>query len=136
VRIVRAALTRPWCSAVVQLPQSAYSPLQPPFNYLGIGRTNNYIEDFYVGLTLLQGSWSNRWVALIPNSQLIAWPYKPSDPSTWSLELFISPSTSLVLVSGAMLVILAFLGLVILHYHRLEVKEDIKEQNRDHTFAF
>jgi hypothetical protein len=36
----------------LQLYQSAQSPLQLPYAYMGLGRTNNYIEDFYAGIPL------------------------------------------------------------------------------------
>jgi len=33
-----------------QLTQSAYNPLELPYMFLGIGRTNNYIENFNMGI--------------------------------------------------------------------------------------
>jgi len=33
-----------------QLAQSAYNPLDLPYMFLGIGRTNNYIENFNLGI--------------------------------------------------------------------------------------
>ena len=34
----------------VQLPQSAYNPLDVPYMFVGLGRTNNYIENFNFGI--------------------------------------------------------------------------------------
>jgi len=33
------------------MPQSAYTPLDLPYMFLGLGRTNNYIENFYMGIS-------------------------------------------------------------------------------------
>lgn len=75
--------------------QTANTALNLPYAYIGLGRTNNYVEDFYIG--------SSRWQVfnqclfmilkpvhyleaknVIPNSQIIVLPYQPigeDDPS-------------------------------------------------------
>jgi integrin alpha FG-GAP repeat containing protein 1 len=39
-----------------QLPQSAYFALQTPYSLFGLGRTNNYVEDFFVDLSFINQS--------------------------------------------------------------------------------
>jgi len=34
----------------VQLFQAAYNALQLPYAFIGLGRTNNYVENFYLGM--------------------------------------------------------------------------------------
>lgn len=38
------------------MPQSAYTPLDLPYMYVGIGKTSNYIENFYMGIPGSTGS--------------------------------------------------------------------------------
>lgn len=57
----------------VQLYQSAYTPLQLPYSYVGVGRTNNYIENYFAGMPLNDGA-LKKWTPIIPNSQLIVSP--------------------------------------------------------------
>jgi integrin alpha FG-GAP repeat containing protein 1 len=54
-----------------QLYQSAYNSLQMPYCYLGVGRSNNYVETFTAAFSI-SGQRSIRvWTPIIPNSQLI-----------------------------------------------------------------
>eukprot|EP00918_Siedleckia_nematoides_P096794 GHVU01212376.1.p1 GENE.GHVU01212376.1~~GHVU01212376.1.p1 ORF type:complete len:339 (-),score=78.47 GHVU01212376.1:114-1130(-) len=63
-----------------QLSQSAHSPLQIPFAFFGLGRTNNYIEEFFLGIPSRHPSCSNLWVSIIPNTQIIAVPFPRTSP--------------------------------------------------------
>ncbi|KAG5219421.1 T-cell immunomodulatory protein [Salix suchowensis] len=47
----RRSLHRP-PDLVGQLPQTAYHSLMAPYSYFGLGRTNNYIENLFVGSTI------------------------------------------------------------------------------------
>ena len=54
-----------------QLTQNSYNSLQMPYAYLGVGRSNNYVETFTAAYSI-QGERSIRvWTPIIPNSQLI-----------------------------------------------------------------
>eukprot|EP00923_Selenidium_pygospionis_P000536 GHVN01000893.1.p1 GENE.GHVN01000893.1~~GHVN01000893.1.p1 ORF type:complete len:670 (+),score=44.31 GHVN01000893.1:57-2066(+) len=77
-----------------QLPQSAHRPMGLPFAFFGLGRTNNYIEEFYFGLASQSFESSNLWISIIPNTQVIAIPYRLEHPREWSLELSVEPSKS------------------------------------------
>jgi integrin alpha FG-GAP repeat containing protein 1 len=90
----------------VQLQQSGNLALQTPYILFGLGRTSNYIEEFYMGVTINNqdhsASYWHMWICIIPNSQLVAIPYKPTDPDNWTLELYIKTS-GLLLQSPAKL---------------------------------
>lgn len=57
----------------LQIAQTAYNALQTPFSYCGLGRANNYVESFTLGIFGQYNSWS----PIIPNSQLVV--YAPSN---------------------------------------------------------
>jgi integrin alpha FG-GAP repeat containing protein 1 len=89
------------------LPQTAYLALNTPYVLFGLGRSSNYIEEFFYGIPinqvlrlttlffflvflaeyhLLQAVHYNYWIgSTIPNSQVVAIPYKPSEPLTYVL---------------------------------------------------
>ncbi|KAJ2516108.1 hypothetical protein GGI11_003551, partial [Coemansia sp. RSA 2049] len=69
----------------VLAPQSAYRALCTPYAVIGIGRTNNYIEDFSVGSTSPRGHNVKSFEGLIPNSQVVVFPVNTT--SDWRLEL-------------------------------------------------
>jgi integrin alpha FG-GAP repeat containing protein 1 len=119
-----------------QLTQSAYLPLQAPYQFFGLGRTNNYIEEFSMGMPRTAGRHHQRWVAIIPNSQLIMFPYEPWKPENWSLELFVSPSSSLVLVVGVLAAVLTLLALLIAFFHWKERKQDESESQSSRLLTF
>lgn len=39
-------------SKAAQMPISAYTPLDLPYMFIGLGRTNNYVENFVMGISL------------------------------------------------------------------------------------
>eukprot|EP00002_Diphylleia_rotans_P038355 TRINITY_DN8703_c0_g4_i3.p1 TRINITY_DN8703_c0_g4~~TRINITY_DN8703_c0_g4_i3.p1 ORF type:complete len:610 (+),score=111.83 TRINITY_DN8703_c0_g4_i3:82-1911(+) len=120
-----------------QLSQSSHMALQAPYTLYGLGRTNNYVEEFFLGMPLKQPKHYAYWIAIVPNSRLIAVPYKPSDPLTWQLELYVSPSSQLLWVSVAVLVSLVAVGLIILILEYKERKEDEAEKRATaHLFSF
>ncbi|KAL4468178.1 hypothetical protein ABPG72_017159 [Tetrahymena utriculariae] len=112
----------------VQLIQSANGALQLPFVILGLSRTNNYIENFTVGLPQPDADNSSRyWTPIIPNSQLIIFPYT-LDPSKWEISIFVQPNDALIIVIIVTVVILAILGSIIIYYRRLEINQDTQNQ--------
>ncbi|KAJ3295635.1 hypothetical protein HK104_002440 [Borealophlyctis nickersoniae] len=118
---------------VAQLPQSAYFALITPYSLFGLGRTNNYIEDLFVGVSRHQTEHVAHYQGVIPNSQLIITPYQEREdasPDAWRLELYINPSsasTSCLLVLCASLVVL---GIVVLYLHWAEKREDELEKRK------
>ena len=51
-----------------QLTQSAYNAIQMPYSYLGVGRSNNYIETFTAAYSIDSQRAIRVWTPIIPNS--------------------------------------------------------------------
>ena len=80
--------------------------LNLPYAYMGIGRSNNYLEMLYASTSVNGTKASRMWTPIIPNSQLVVFG-KSHETETWMLELFINPTQKLfmiVIVSGGLLV--------------------------------
>jgi integrin alpha FG-GAP repeat containing protein 1 len=100
-----------------------------PYSYLGVGRSNNYVETFTAAFSI-GGTRSIRvWTPIIPNSQLIIFAPE-SDQNNWTLELFINPTSSLVQIIIACLICLIIIGLVIIILHMGEKQEDKKNKQK------
>eukprot|EP01132_Coremiostelium_polycephalum_P006111 gene6111-7615_t len=120
-----------------QLYQSSYMSLQTPYNLFGLGRTSNYVDQLFFGLPLNQTVHYNNWVGTIPNSQVVAIPYKSSNPSGWILELFINPSGIFFWVLIAFFASLIILAGVSFFLYKREKKQDEKiKQEQAHLFYF
>ncbi|OEH76933.1 T-cell immunomodulatory [Cyclospora cayetanensis] len=111
-----------------QMAQSAHAPLSLPFELFGLGQTNNYVEEFFVGLPLAQLAAYSMWVSLIPNSQVIVMPYPLEKPKSWQLELSVHPSCSFANILITTLVCLLLVALVIFILDRKEKAEDSEQQ--------
>ncbi|KAG0252825.1 hypothetical protein DFQ27_007823 [Actinomortierella ambigua] len=64
---------------VAQYPSSTYAGLLTPYSLFGLGRTNNYVEELFVGVTRHQTEHFTTYSGVIPNSQLIIIPYQSED---------------------------------------------------------
>lgn len=73
------------------------------------------------------------WTPIIPNSQLIIFAPE-ADQNNWTLELFINPTSSLVLIIIACLICLIVIGLVIIILHWGEKNEDKKNMQKAFEF--
>lgn len=112
-----------------QLSQSSYLSLQTPYYFFGLGRTNDYIPNFFVGFSISSSaSHFHTWVCIIPNSQLIIFPYPIDDPSLWSLDLLISPSKLVFAVGLALLCCLFILSLITFYFYMKDKKIDDEEK--------
>ena len=97
----------------------------------GLGRTNNYIENFFVGFPSSKGTKHfTYWSGMIPNSQIIVFPYSQDNPASWLIELLINPSESGGYVIAALVVTLIVLGVSIGYLHWKEKKFDEAEKKR------
>ncbi|KAJ1988793.1 hypothetical protein GGI25_005152 [Coemansia spiralis] len=106
-----------------QLPQTAYRMLSPPYTITGIGRTNNYIEDFAVGA----GGGTRSFEGLIPNSHVVVF---PSNSSAWRLELFMNRSESTPYILATLLSSMLVLAITVFALGALERKADRREKER------
>lgn len=79
-----------------QLPQQSYQSLLIAKNTIGIGRTNNYIQDLVVRVSRRSKDNFKSYQGIIPNSALVISPYQPdqSDVSSWRLELYMNPAST------------------------------------------
>jgi len=71
---------------VPQLPQTSYQALNMPYAFFGLGQTNNYIKNFFVGA--VHGRIATLKM-VIPNSKLVINPGVVEDK--WHKELYLCP---------------------------------------------
>jgi integrin alpha FG-GAP repeat containing protein 1 len=99
----------------VQLPQTSYQSLHTPYAFLGLGRTNNYIESLIAGSTSPRSATTLEGV--IPNSKLVLSP--GGDGAAWRRELFLRPGEwmwwVLLTLVGATLALMAVV--FVLHFN-------------------
>ncbi|KDN42724.1 hypothetical protein K437DRAFT_269305 [Tilletiaria anomala UBC 951] len=123
---------------VGQLPQTSYGALLTPTSYLGLGRTNNYVELLEIGSSRRQAQHVLSMEGVIPNSQIFINPWQPQretsegrgNPSTWGKMMYLHPGDWITWVTVVLAgIIVVLLGVVILlHLH--ERREDEKERKR------
>lgn len=75
---------------VPQLPQTSYHALLTPYSFFGLGRTNNYIENLFVGSTKHEDDHFINMEGVIPNSKVVIIPPKGQD-GEWKRELYLRP---------------------------------------------
>ncbi|KAK2195641.1 bifunctional FG-GAP repeat/T-cell immunomodulatory protein/Integrin alpha [Babesia duncani] len=109
-------------------PQSAHAPLQVPYMVFGLGKTNNYVEELYLGMPSRNKNYSNMWISIIPNCSVVATVHQLSNPNDWTLKLSISPSKSINTLLIATITCLGVLGLFILIFDIKEKREDSEQE--------
>lgn len=98
---------------VGQLPQTSYHSLQTPYSFFGLGRTNNYIENLFVGTTVHSKEHFINMEGVIPNSKVVILP-SAKEGEAWKRELFLRPGewipwvTVTVIVGTIVLAIIVF----------------------------
>ncbi|KAK6091806.1 hypothetical protein MT418_007777 [Batrachochytrium dendrobatidis] len=119
---------------VAQLPQSAYMSLHTPYTLFGLGRTNNYIEDLFVGVSRRTKEHVAAYQGVIPNSQLVIIPYEAArsghSPVDWKLELYMNPSSSSAGLMGVLCGAITILCIIIWGFDWAEKREDELERKR------
>ncbi|ORY34008.1 hypothetical protein BCR39DRAFT_518106 [Naematelia encephala] len=138
-------LGRRGAQQVAQLPQTGYHALGTPYSFIGLGRTNNYVERLSVGTSLVGADQSpiSTLDSLIPNSQLLINPPSPlSIPETepappvkaranqWHSELYLHPGDWVPFVGAAVVLTVLILGGVVVALNAREKKEDERERRR------
>eukprot|EP01094_Clydonella_sp_ATCC50884_P000453 TRINITY_DN1035_c0_g1_i1.p1 TRINITY_DN1035_c0_g1~~TRINITY_DN1035_c0_g1_i1.p1 ORF type:complete len:675 (-),score=195.64 TRINITY_DN1035_c0_g1_i1:406-2430(-) len=118
-----------------QLSQSAYLALQTPYAFLGLGRTSNYIDSMFYGITLNDSVHYHQYQGVIPNSQVAAFPYPTDKPASWTMEMYISPSGILFWVIVLCVVVCLTFAIFIGYFTYRERQQD-KEEEREKGFSF
>ncbi|PFH53586.1 hypothetical protein AMATHDRAFT_137318 [Amanita thiersii Skay4041] len=114
---------------VGQLPQTSYHSLQTPYSFFGLGRTNNYIENLFVGTTVHSKEHYINMEGVIPNSRVVILPSSDSS-DTWKRELFLRPGEWIPWVTLAVVGSMFLLAIIVLVLHMNEKREDELERRR------
>jgi integrin alpha FG-GAP repeat containing protein 1 len=138
---------------VPQLPQSSYHALGTPYSYIGLGRTNNYVEvgleyhseaqQLFVGASLYPPYHTTYLESLIPNSQVLINPPHPDTflnltlhkrdltrPIEWKSQLYLKPGDWVPIVAAAVFGTVIILGFVVFGLGQREKREDEKERRQ------
>ena len=101
--------------AVGQLPQTAYHSLLTPYSFFGLGRTNNYIENLFVGSTKHTPQHFLNMEGVIPNSKVVILPSSGDAP--WKRQLFLRPGAWIPWVTVTVVIGTAVLAVIVLVLH-------------------
>lgn len=115
---------------VGQLPQTSYHALQVPYAFLGLGRTNNYIENLFVGSTKHTQDHYTNMEGVIPNSRLVIHPPPGKDSGSWKRELYLRPGEWIPWVTLTVIITTAILAIIVFVLHLNEKREDELERRK------
>lgn len=104
------------CTKVAQLPQTSYQALQTPYSFFGLGRTNNYIENLFVGSTKHQPQHYINMEGVIPNSKVVIIPPIGRD-GDWRRELYLRPGEWIPWVTLTVVVATVVLAIIVFVLH-------------------
>ena len=125
-----------------QLAQTSDTNIPLPYSLMGLGETNNYVENFQIlsGNYYIMGKENfdkekyrnfRDHTPVIPNTQMALYKFKnEKNKIEWYIDLYVLPTDTLLIIAlsivGFMLVILG----IIIYLHVREVKEEQKETNK------
>ncbi|KAG8217292.1 hypothetical protein J3R82DRAFT_5387 [Butyriboletus roseoflavus] len=115
---------------VSQLPQTAYHSLLAPYSFFGLGRTNNYIENLFVGSTKHTEDHFINMEGVIPNSRVVIHPPPGLSSGSWKRELFLRPGQWIPWVTLTVVVATAILATIVFILHLNDKREDELERRR------
>jgi hypothetical protein len=101
---------------VGQLPQVGYQALLTPYSYFGLGRTNNYIENLFVGSTKHTEEHYINMEGVIPNSKVVIIPPIEAGGS-WRKELYLRPGEWIPWVTLTMVMTTIILAITVFVLH-------------------
>ena len=78
--------------------QGAYHGLQTPFTYIGMGRSNNFIEEFSIAVYNGGKRVLRTWTPVIPKSILFVIAEMSEDSYSWNLDLLLNPTDKIPLI--------------------------------------
>ncbi|KAI6097916.1 hypothetical protein EV401DRAFT_2040044 [Pisolithus croceorrhizus] len=115
---------------VGQLPQTSYHALQVPYAFLGLGRTNNYVENLFVGSTKHTQDHFTNMEGVIPNSRLVIHPPAGKDTGSWKRELYLRPGEWIPWVTLTVIITTVILAIIVFVLHLNEKREDELERRK------
>jgi len=117
---------------VCQLPQTSYQALHTPYAFFGLGRTNNYVENLFVGSTKHQPMHYINMEGVIPNSKVVIIPPHGANdgPGDWHKKLYLRPGDWIPWVTLTVVLTMIVLAVIVLVLHLNEKREDEMERRR------
>lgn len=112
-----------------QLPQTSYHALGTPYSFFGLGRTNNYIENLFVGTTVHSKEHYINMEGVVPNSKVVILP-SAKEGESWRRELFLRPGEWIPWVTVTVVVGTAILAIIVFVLQLNEKREDELERRR------
>ena len=107
------------------------------YAYLGIGRSNNYIENFHIisGNSYKRNDNDKTYTPVIPNSQLVIYHdnIANSNSTTWQVDLVVKPTKYLYQLIIAIIIVIIVLTFISIRLLLKEREEDYIENKE--TFA-
>lgn len=105
--------------------------LNLPYSFIGVGRSNNYVENFHVISSTNAKKSSNYkiFTPIIPNSQLLISENRHEETLNWALDLIVNPTSQLFLLIIVIGIILMLILVFIIYLHWKEGKEDQENEN-------
>lgn len=123
-----------------QLAMTADLTLNPPYALVGIGRSNNYIENLEVITNSYdrckdsKGEDTYSISPVIPKTQLLITKELKSNKIDWNVDLIVSPTEKLLIMMIVIGAILILILIVIIVLHIRETKEDKKQESGTEQF--
>ena len=115
-----------------QLVQSSFKNLQSSKLLIGLGRTNNYIDNMAIRTTD-NTSVLHNYRNIIPNSAIVVNPLFED----WKFELYMNPASNLTGILVVLLFSMFCMSIVIMILGRMESEQDLAERKqRLHTINF
>ncbi|MCQ2818600.1 MAG: hypothetical protein MJ252_15130 [archaeon] len=111
----------------IQSPQPGVKGgLSMPFAYLGIGRSNNYIEHFHTisGMEYERKCNDKTYTPVIPNSQLVIYSLKEGKDCSWKVSLIVKPTEKLALLIFVVILMIVIMSAYVTWLQMKEVQED------------
>jgi integrin alpha FG-GAP repeat containing protein 1 len=90
--------------------------LQTPYSFFGLGRTNNYIENLFVGATVHAEQHFINMEGVIPNSKVVILP-SAREGEAWKKELFLRPGRWIPWVTATVVLSTVVLAIIVLVLH-------------------
>lgn len=107
--------------------QTGFHALQVPYQTIGIGRSNNFIEQFNIGIYTNGKRVLRQWSPIIPKSALFVIANMVPDETGWDIMLLVNPTSKIPLILIVDVVFLMVLAVIIIILH-------LREKVSNHPF--